>query len=1177
MKPSRLIQFLLSLILTVLWAGSNAQIYFKAKNITTANGLSDKRVTCFYKDRKGFVWVGTRNGLNRYDGHSFTVFRPGQGNSISNEVVNDIAEDSKGRIWVATMEGLNIYDPATGVWDVMVPDAEKKGTSVPNYIIWDIFIDTTDRVWIAPDVFEFCNYNIKTKAFTYYDWPSFARHHPNIKPTKYHSIQKFVFKNERECWLGTTNGLVQLNLVTNEFTLLGSGYYGDVIDLQYDKVNEAVFVSTEQGNLFQYLEKGNTYASIQAIPNPYPSINFTMPGTHELWLASDIGLVKINDDRKHIWLETSIPQLAGSILPGGVKSVFEDDHKIRWIATPNGISVYDLAAGPSSFLPLFAASDKEGANTMTDVMYDDSSGYYFVCSSKPAAVFKINRKAGTIDKITTDAAGRPLSICNGMRKDRQHNLWLLTGTNVYRYNRSSGQFAMFPTPNGGREIVFRDMLQDEEGNYWFATFNRGIYYYNSKTQEFSNLKDTSLHRLNTATSFAADEKNHIIVGSTFGEGVFTYHISTGQTTGYYETYKTKDYSQINLVNGLAKDAKGQIWVASYSGGVFRYNPGKIFEKTFTRFDMRNGFSSNSILSISPDDDTTLWLLTGKGISAMSTSGHFLYDLTEEETFNFSTWGSDARYPHTIYYNAAGKELLAGVGGGLLFYSLLPRDSALHFPLTITQVRINERQLTEKEISEPVTYTLPFQSNAVTIQFAGLYYGNSTGIVYEYQLEGYDKEWVTAGKNFMASYQNLPSGGYTFYVRARMVNGVVAGEAKGISFRVVLPFWRRWWFICAVVILSGVIIGWIIYSLQQKLRMERMVNTFATSLYGQNTTDDIFWDTAKNCIEKLGFTDCVIYQRNESRNVLIQVAAYGPKNPVRREITNIIELPVGKGIVGAVAKTGTASRIGDTSKDARYIVDDEKRLSEISVPVLVDGKVFAVIDSEHPQKNFYSRYHLRVLKKIAAICAERISKHLTEEKLRAKIARDLHDEMGSTLTSINIISTVAMEEKQASEKQKQSLKKIKDHSGRMMESMSDMVWAINPVNDNFEKVILRMKEFAAEILEPARINYHFAEEGLLDNTYLNLEQRKDIYMIFKEAVNNIVKYSAATEVYILLQRAGKLLQMKITDNGNGFDAGKISSGNGLKNMKSRAEEMGATIQINPVPGEGTIILLELELV
>jgi signal transduction histidine kinase len=382
----------------------------------------------------------------------------------------------------------------------------------------------------------------------------------------------------------------------------------------------------------------------------------------------------------------------------------------------------------------------------------------------------------------------------------------------------------------------------------------------------------------------------------------------------------------------------------------------------------------------------------------------------------------------------------------------------------------------------------------------------------------------------------------------------------------------WWVIVACALLLAAGISWFVFSLRQKLKGEKLLNSFATSLYGQNTVEDIFWDTAKNCVEKLGFADCVIYQKEENANVLIQKSAYGPKNPQRREIINRIEIPVGQGIVGTVAQTGKALIISDTSKDPRYIVDDERRLSEISVPVMVDGKLFAVIDSEHPRRNFYKRYHLRLLKKIAAISSERISKYLSEEKLRSKIARDLHDEMGSTLTSINIISKVAMEDRQIGENVRQYLQKIKDHSGKMMESMSDIVWAINPANDSFEKVVLKMKEFASEIMEPAKINYFFSETQVPENAQLNLEQRKDIYMIFKEAVNNAVKYSGATEIDIILQGTDNHLQMIITDNGNGFDPNASFSGNGLKNMHCRAAQMKGELKLESIRGTGTSIIL-----
>lgn len=1168
------IKHLLCLLFLFIVLNGSAQVYLKARTITTADGLSDKNVTCFYKDRKGFIWVGTRNGLNRYDGHSFKVFQPAAGNSISNEVVNCIAEDSRGRIWVGTMKGLNIYDPAMGNWEVMMPDPDKRRSGVPNFIIWDIAIDQQDRVWIASDVFEFCSYAIPTKKFTFYDWPLFARNHPVLNKNRYRSIRKFVKKNEHEFWLASNIGLISLDIRTGEFQYIGGAYRAEVTDLLYHAAWGKVYLTAQGGNYYCFDERQNQFQKINPRQEPYPSTHFTYTAEAQTWIASEKGLIKISNEGNDISLETNLPGLSASLLPGGVNAVLEDNRQMRWVGTANGISLYDPSGSRSSFLPLVPASDKESINRVGGVYYDTVSGIYFVCMLDPPGLFIIKPSTGQIKKVTTDANGNGFTSCNSIKRDRHNTLWLLTLTHVYRYDRAKESFSVFPIPNVRKDVLFRDMLQDEEDNYWFATFNEGIYYYKTTEKKFETLPDSSISHLYSSTGFAADTANHMILGSTFGEGVFSYHLPTEHATGYYETATTADYSQLNLVNGITTDAKGGIWMAAYSGGVFRYNSGSTYDKSFTRYDMRNGLTSNNIISACSDDDTTLWMLTGKGLSSMSIYGRFLGDLEAENTFGFSSYTSDSRYPHDIFYNPFKKELLVGAGGGLFFYSTHPKATSLNFPLVITGARVNGKVLTENELHNSSVFQLPYHSNTVVVNFAGLYYGTLPGIHYQYRLQGFDNDWIEAGKDYTAVYQNLPSGSYRFTARALTPDGAVAGEISGLSVEVKPPFWRAWWFVLLILLLMAAVIWWIIHSLQTKLKVERISNAFATSLYGQNTTEDILWDTAKNCIEKLGFIDCVIYQRNEQRNVLWQTAAYGPKNPQRREILNKIEIPVGRGIVGWVAQHGRGVIVRNTAADDRYIVDDEKRLSEIAVPVLVDGKVFAVIDSEHPQKKFYSKYHLRVLTKIAGICAERVSKYLNEERLRAKIARDLHDEMGSTLTSINIISKVAMEEKQEPGKLNDYFSKIKDHSGRMMESMSDMVWAINPVNDNFEKVILKMKEFVAEMLEPARINYRVAEQGPLEQTHLNPEQRRDIYMILKEAVNNIVKYSSASEVLISLKREEKHLQLQITDNGKGFDIKAERTGNGLRNMRSRAEEMGAVLKVETAMGKGTAVLLDM---
>ncbi len=159
--------------------------------------------------------------------------------------------------------------------------------------------------------------------------------------------------------------------------------------------------------------------------------------------------------------------------------------------------------------------------------------------------------------------------------------------------------------------------------------------------------------------------------------------------------------------------------------------------------------------------------------------------------------------------------------------------------------------------------------------------------------------------------------------------------------------------------------------------------FTHSILGKNTEEEIAWDLAKNCISRLGFEDCVIYFLDETNNLLVQKAAYGPKNPRQFEIANPILIPVGEGITGSVAQQARSELIPDTTADKRYIVDDERRFSEITVPILVDGKVFGVIDCEHREKNFFTPQHLKILEAIASICSIKISKVRAERASKEK--------------------------------------------------------------------------------------------------------------------------------------------------------------------------------------------------
>ena len=202
---------------------------------------------------------------------------------------------------------------------------------------------------------------------------------------------------------------------------------------------------------------------------------------------------------------------------------------------------------------------------------------------------------------------------------------------------------------------------------------------------------------------------------------------------------------------------------------------------------------------------------------------------------------------------------------------------------------------------------------------------------------------------------------------------------------------------------------------------------------------------------------------------------------------------------------------------------------------------------------------------------RVRQQLKLQTLRNKIARDLHDDVGSTLSSISIFSQIAQ---QQSKEVIPMLETIGESSTKMLDAMADIVWTINPENDQFEKIILRMKSFAYELLGAKKIDFEFIADDDVAKINVPMEVRKNLYLIFKEATNNMVKYAQAHKAMFAIKGEKNNLTMIIRDDGKGFDLDKSTEGNGLKNMKKRASEIGAQLVIDSFPGNGTTIQLSV---
>ncbi len=251
---------------------------------------------------------------------------------------------------------------------------------------------------------------------------------------------------------------------------------------------------------------------------------------------------------------------------------------------------------------------------------------------------------------------------------------------------------------------------------------------------------------------------------------------------------------------------------------------------------------------------------------------------------------------------------------------------------------------------------------------------------------------------------------------------------------------------------------------------------------------------------------------------------------------------------------------DKKQEQLAVLNKEKTIQSLDLKkqrqtknYFIAGLVLFTILSFFAYRNYRTRQRLKV------------------QMLRNKIASDLHDDIGSTLSSISIFSQLALEE---SKEVRPMLQTIGDSSRKMLDAMADIVWTIKPENDQFEKIILRMRSFAYELLGAKKIEFRFVTDKNIADVKLSMEARRNLYLIFKEATNNMVKYAEASKAMFNIKEEHGKLMMLINDNGKGFDSNKETQGNGLKNMKKRAEEMGAVLRIDSLPGIGTTIKLEL---
>jgi hypothetical protein len=307
-------------------------------------------------------------------------------------------------------------------------------------------------------------------------------------------------------------------------------------------------------------------------------------------------------------------------------------------------------------------------------------------------------------------------------------------------------------------------------------------------------------------------------------------------------------------------------------------------------------------------------------------------------------------------------------------------------VNITQADINNTPI---YLNRSEQFKLKHAKNNVLFRFTAINLQGSSNIHYRFKLEGHDENWQEGIDIREARYSLLPAGNYTFKVEASMDGENWLAARNDVLLNVIPPLWRQPWFIILFATLLVAAILFVIDNRNQKLKKqkeeletEQAIRYFTSSISEQQTEEDILWDFAKNCIDRLHFEDCVIYMKDEMRNVLVQKAVADPKRPKDLINNRYFEIKPGEGIVGSTALKGKAEIVNDTTKDKRYIIGFEQKLSEISVPIIYNDEVLGVIDCEHSKKRFFTQKHLSILTTIASLCANKIVRARAEQQKKA---------------------------------------------------------------------------------------------------------------------------------------------------------------------------------------------------
>jgi len=795
---------------------------FSFEYYTVDNGLSQSSVNCIYQDKKGFIWIGTQDGLNMFDGYSFTVYQhnPLDTNTISSNWVYAIAEDDKGIIWVGTQNGLNAFNPKTNEFKHYTTSKKQN----VNEEIFSVLVGSDGFIWFKTSLTLY-KLDPSTNKLDKFDLPQ--DFFINNKSDKGFPI----LEDEEGIWLGAANGLFYFikklevfkpykyieedpNSISNNF----------ITSLCFDN-NRNLWVGTQKG-LNKFEKKKNRFIRFFADekhPNQGPSSNnisaVCKSSNNFLWVGTFGGGLSVYDlTNKQFYHYKHEDGNDNSLAYNYILSLYEDRSLNLWIGLDaNGLNKIDLK--PQKFKTYNSSKGKDGVHFSSDniasIFVENDSILWIGTWENGLNIF--NRNTNSVKLITTDT--KPSIVGNNVHSifaDSHGLIWIGTKSGITIYEKKSKKFIDLDSYFNIdlnlklKGVRIYNITEDYKGNIWISTRN-GLHRFNfdSKTVNTftSNFNDSLTLYNNSVICVACDKNGFVWIGTQNGLNRYDYNTNKCFRIGYNKTNKplpgtTRTYYVPSnpYIYHVIEDMYDEniIWVGTGSG-LNRFNKKN---NTFDYYSIDDGLPNGTIYELIQDKNGNLWMSTNRGLAFFDVSKKRFTAFDPNDGIQGLEFNNGASY-----ITANGEIFFGGINGFTCFNPNNQKNNPFIPNVVFTHFEKSDSKgkRTHQNLYDENTVELNYDDHSITFWFAALEFTNPKKNSFKYWIEGLMNDWVFIGNKNFIDIGILPPGEYTLHIKGSNNNGIWNEKEATIHIIVTPPIYKTIWaFIIYVLILGGII-------------------------------------------------------------------------------------------------------------------------------------------------------------------------------------------------------------------------------------------------------------------------------------------------------------------------------------------------------------------------------------